>query len=144
MPENQKIKDFLISEKIHHCLYDEETIIKTFQEEMRLGLENNERGLDMFPTYITVPDTIPVGKPVIVIDAGGTNLRIVVISFKANLEPDIIYFEKYSLPGIIGDQVIESFLRNKGGTQRPMNVSTKQKRIAELVVFFSNIGYGME
>ncbi|QCX33710.1 hexokinase [Caloramator sp. E03] len=70
-----------------------------FLKEMEDGLCGNESSLKMIPTYISVEGEIPVNEPVIVMDAGGTNFRVAVVSFNEKLEPTISDYNVYPMPG---------------------------------------------
>jgi len=70
-----------------------------FVKEMEKGLAGENSSLKMIPTYISTDDIPEKRDSVIVIDAGGTNLRIALVSFDNNT-PSISYFMKYSMLGI--------------------------------------------
>ncbi len=72
----------------------------SFLTEMERGLAGkDESSLAMLPTYINLEHAIPVNRPVVVIDAGGTNFRVGIVSFNERLEPEIRSFRKRSMPG---------------------------------------------
>ena len=78
---------------------DAEIILAAFLEEMKLGLSGKKSSLAMIPTYINVPKLISLDKPVIVIDAGGTNLRICTMIFNSDGSYSTDNFSKYQMPG---------------------------------------------
>lgn len=70
-----------------------------FISEMEKGLSCDEGTLKMIPTYLTIDGNIPENKPVIVMDAGGTNFRVAVVTFDDKKQPQISDFNVYPMPG---------------------------------------------
>jgi hexokinase len=97
-------------EKYHmdHRSIDIDKNVKLFIEEMQRGLEVKST-LDMIPTFIEVKNNIPVNKPVIVIDAGGTNFRCASIRFNEKKEPIIENMRKHIMPGVEKEVTKEEF-----------------------------------
>ncbi|KAK8064651.1 hexokinase [Apiospora phragmitis] len=76
-------------------------ITERFGEELREGLEKSNQNLAMEVTWVL---GYPTGKEVgsfLVIDLGGTNLRICWITLKTNAEPTEMEQKRYSLPAAI-------------------------------------------
>ncbi|WEG37496.1 hexokinase family protein [Amygdalobacter nucleatus] len=69
------------------------------QEADRLAKLNGSLPLAMLPTFIGVENKVPFEKPCIVLDAGGTNFRVAVLTMHANKQPDIEHFAVYPMPG---------------------------------------------
>ena len=84
---------------------------RMFAEEMKNSLNGKESTLEMIPTYIEIGKKIPVNKPVIVIDAGGTSLRRAVVRFNSQCEPVIDNYEKYPMPGTNGEITSDDFFK---------------------------------
>jgi hexokinase len=96
----QRAGEFLSRHKISAQSIDMEQLVERFLAEMEKGLSGDgESSLKMIPTYTTVVDRLEADKSVIVLDAGGTNLRSCLVSFKASGEPVITDFRKTSMPG---------------------------------------------
>ncbi len=76
-----KIDDFLKKYLQHPDDIDYEETLNAFIEDMDKGLNGEESTLMMIPTYLSVSDYIQRGKKVLAIDAGGTNLRLGLVSF---------------------------------------------------------------
>jgi hexokinase len=74
--------------------------VDLFLDEMEKGLTEKESSLKMFPTFIHFRNKIASNKPVIALDAGGTNLRSAVITFNDNKEPVIENFRQSLMPGL--------------------------------------------
>ncbi|MBP2655639.1 MAG: Hexokinase [Firmicutes bacterium] len=81
----------------------------TFIAEMKKGLEGTGGTLKMLCTYLSPEGEIPVREPVIVIDAGGTNLRVAVVTFDSKKTPVIEDFKVYPMPGTQGELTKEEF-----------------------------------
>ena len=60
-------------------------------EDMLRGLKNLESSLPMIPTYLSDAGQIPMGQPVAVIDAGGTNLRFALLEDGKVLKEDRMF-----------------------------------------------------
>jgi hexokinase len=69
-----------------------------FVDEMKKGLAGENSSLKMLPTYISIDDIPEKRDSVIVIDAGGTNIRVALVDFDNNT-PSISYFKKYPMLG---------------------------------------------
>lgn len=70
-----------------------------FMDEMETGL-SGKSSLEMVPTFIEEASGIPEGKPVLVLDAGGTNFRAAIVTFTEDYKPEIKKFRKTAMPGI--------------------------------------------
>lgn len=75
--------------------------IDKISQEMVRGLNGEDSSLLMLPTYLTVASQVEEDRPVIVLDAGGTNLRIAVITIK-NGRVNEKCFSVYPMPGTYG------------------------------------------
>ena len=76
-----------------------DTTVEHMIEEMRRGLNGEPSSLAMIPTYLEVDARIPSGERVVVLDAGGTNLRAALVSFSEEGRPLIEDFSKQPMPG---------------------------------------------
>lgn len=81
---------------------DIEKYCSLFVEEMRKGLAGQSSSLAMLPTYIETEAEIPPNKPVIVMDAGGTNFRVATVVFGDDGKPSIEDFKLFKMPGLTG------------------------------------------
>jgi len=70
-----------------------------FVKEMKRGLAGEGGSLRMIPTFLGPTNQLKIGKPVIVLDAGGTNFRVAVVSFDENYIPHIEDCHVCSMPG---------------------------------------------
>ena len=54
-----------------------------FQADMELGLAGApEANMMMLPTYLSAAGALPLGRPVVVVDAGGTNFRVALVTMR--------------------------------------------------------------
>jgi hexokinase len=99
MPEHS-LSDFINSNRLTAESISPTTIIKDLINEMEKGLAGNKSSLAMLPSYINTDFSLPLNTPVIALDAGGTNFRVAVISFRENNRIDIEDYQTYMMPGI--------------------------------------------
>ncbi len=88
-----------------HCIsadyIDIDTYCRAFLQEMEKGLQEEPDGsLAMIPTYTSADAHIKAGDKVIVLDAGGTNFRVALVTFDTNLHPIISHYSKTGMPGV--------------------------------------------
>lgn len=93
------IKSWLKKQMISSDAYRVSVLLDHFLDEMKRGLAGRTSSLAMIPSYIGTGASVPVGKSVAVIDAGGTNLRICVASFDEEGEVSISGFSQQPMPG---------------------------------------------
>ena len=96
----EKVKSFLSSNDMDHATIDMEAVCQTFIEDMDKGLAGKESSLAMLATYIETEREIPRKKPVVVMDAGGTNFRVATVVFGDDGEPTISDFKVFGMPGV--------------------------------------------
>lgn len=104
----QRTGDFLKRAGIHPDLTLIDSTVKAFCGEMERGLSGEKSTLAMIPTYIKVGGTSAQNEPVIAIDAGGTNLRTCLVTFKDG-EPVTEHMEKCSVPGSREEVSVDEF-----------------------------------
>ncbi len=117
---NLKVQDFLKKCGIFAGNIDLESECKKFINEMELGLKGEDSSLDMLCTYISPEGEIPANEPVIVMDAGGTNFRVAVVTFTADKETVIEDFNRYPMPGTQGEISKEEFFDKIAEYLRPV------------------------
>lgn len=75
------------------------TIEKNFLSDMERGLKGERSSLPMLPAYLTV-DSLPQSpQDIIVMDAGGTNLRVALLRLSPEKKPELLYHHKRPIPG---------------------------------------------
>ena len=104
-PDKKAADAFLFDHKMHPDAIDMNAMVDHITREMTKGLDGDDSSLAMIPTYIEVGAAIPVDKRVVVLDAGGTNLRSALVSFSDEGKPVIEDFSKQPMPGTQGKEV---------------------------------------
>ena len=88
--------------------YNVEKEIQTFRQDMMRGLAGEKSSMFMIPTFLS-PDAGEIAdQTLIVLDAGGTNLRVGSVSFRSGVASEV-EFEKYPLPGTDGELNVTEF-----------------------------------
>jgi hexokinase len=90
---------------------DMESLTRDFMDVMNKGLAGKDGGLLMLPSYIQMDHDIEKNKPVIVLDAGGTNFRVATVLFDDNMKPVIEDYKQYAMPGSNGTLSKNEFYR---------------------------------
>lgn len=104
-PDKKAVDAFLLKHNMHPDNIDLKVMVDHITNEMVKGLDGEDSSLPMIPTYIEVGAVIPVNERVVVLDAGGTNLRSALVSFPENGKPVIEDFNKQPMPGTQGREV---------------------------------------
>lgn len=102
------IQSFLKKINIHPDQTDIDQTAESIMDEMKKGLEGENSSLRMLETYLSAEGSAPENTPVIAIDAGGTNLRTGLVSFK-NGAPVLSNFSKTPVPGSEGEVSADEF-----------------------------------
>ena len=105
------VSNFLNKYRMNHEAINSQKYVDIFLKEMQNGLAGTESSLKMLPTFIQFRNKISLNKPVIVIDAGGTNFRSAVISFKDRNNPVIENFKQSTMPGLKEEVSKEEFFK---------------------------------
>ncbi len=95
-----KVEIFLDKHSLNADSIDMDYVCDLFIKEMRSGLDGKPSSLAMIPSYCSTDAHPRPGENVIVIDAGGTNLRTCLVTFDESLRPVISDFRKTSMPGV--------------------------------------------
>ncbi len=94
-----KVLEFLNKHNLNPEKISMDDLCAYFISEMKSGLAGQPSSLPMIPSFCS-PDGKPqAGQKVIVIDAGGTNLRTCIVEFSQDLKPEIKDFKKTHMPG---------------------------------------------
>lgn len=96
----QNVAKFLGKHDMYHADIDMEGTCRAFLQEMDRGLAGRKGSLAMLPTYLDIERRIPRNKPVIVMDAGGTNFRVATVTFTPDGAAVVENFRVYPMPGI--------------------------------------------
>lgn len=99
MSIKKNVIEFLKNDGIYYGSIEMDSVVASFLDEMGKGLAGEKSSLAMIPTYIEGNPQIPRNKKVIVLDAGGTNLRAALVHFDQKGLPVIEEFRKKRMPG---------------------------------------------
>lgn len=88
---------------------DRARLLATFMDEMDAGLAGKPSSLMMIPSFITIDKSVKTTTPVVVLDAGGTNLRAAVVTIDEQGKASIGSFLKRPMPGTTGELSAEAF-----------------------------------
>ena len=105
------VSNFLNKYGMNYEAINIQKCVNIFLKEMQNGLTGAESSLKMLPTFIQFRNKVSLNKPVIVIDAGGTNFRSAVISFKDRNSPVIENFKQSIMPGLKEEVSKEEFFK---------------------------------
>jgi len=104
-----KARRFLKQCQTGHDEIDMERLCEVFHNEMRKGLNGQDSSLAMIPTYIEVGKDVPTDKPVIVLDAGGTNFRVATVRFDRSGKATFENLVQKPMPGLEGETTKDTF-----------------------------------
>ncbi len=100
--------DFLREIAMHPELTNIEAATESCLSEMETGLRGEASSLTMIPTYISTHGTPQENTPVITVDAGGTNLRVALVTFTGG-RPVISGLQVFPIPGSRGEVSVDLF-----------------------------------
>lgn len=104
-----KAKEFMKKHGMSPELVDPVVYAKKMLEDMEAGLSGEKSFMPMIPTYIKTDGETVKNRPVIVIDAGGTNFRCGLAEF-TDEGCTLSDVEKHRMPGIDKDATWEEFI----------------------------------
>ena len=114
----ERVEEFLSGQGMFHGDISIEDTCGVFLSEMDKGLAGERSSLAMLPTYIETERELPCDKPVIVMDAGGTNFRVATVTFRREGKPEIADFKVYPMPGITAEVSKDEFFGTMAGYVR--------------------------
>lgn len=88
---------------------DREALLAVFEEEMNAGLAGKPSSLMMIPSFVSIDKPVKTNTPVVVLDAGGTNLRAAVVKISPEGKVEIGAFMKSVMPGTKAEISAEEF-----------------------------------
>ena len=103
MPQiSEKIDAFLQRHGFDLEAVDVDQCARLFQQDMEKGLRGDpDAWMMMLPTYLALDGTIPQDQPTIVIDAGGTNFRVGLVTMRGD-RPEVEDLNVFPMPGSQG------------------------------------------
>ena len=103
------------------------SVEEAFIDHMNGGLQAKESSLPMLPAYLTVDALPDEAQDVIVMDAGGTNLRVSLLRIKPGQKPEVLEHYKQPVPGKPGPITPDQFFEELAKAVLP--VAEKSDRI---------------
>lgn len=116
----QNIQQFLKDHGFDIDAIDVNGLLAAFDREMAAGLDGRPSSLPMIPAYVPIDRPVPSGQPVIVIDAGGTNLRVATVRFDAMGLSRIEDLVLHRMPGTYGVVTAAAFYKDLAGFLDPV------------------------
>jgi len=120
-----EISDFARFYGFHYDSINPDALVKEVIIEMERGLAGASSSLPMIPSYITPVTSIPAGKTVLALDAGGTNLRASLVQFNENGEAAAQGTTKTPMPGTKGQMNAKQFFDTIADVTIPLLKDTK-------------------
>ena len=114
-----EIDEFLLQSGMHPDLIDMNYQTGRFRREMKLGLADASSSLPMLPTYLTTDGKLPAGRPVLVIDMGGTNLRLARVVFHPLGDFEVEALAACPMPGSRAPLTLDEYLAQMIEILRP-------------------------
>lgn len=114
-----EIDEFLLQSGMHPDLIDMNYQTGRFRREMKLGLADASSSLPMLPTYLTTDGKLPAGRPVLVIDMGGTNLRLARVVFHPLGDFEVEALAACPMPGSRAPLTLNEYLAQMTEILRP-------------------------
>ena len=114
------LNDFARSYGFHYDICDPETLVRDVLIDMERGLRGQPSPLPMIPSYLHPVSEVPLGKTVIALDAGGTNLRAARIHFKELGKPEAVGTSKAPMPGTKGKVSADEFFDQIAALAEPL------------------------
>ncbi len=118
METREIIRGALCERGLHPSLLNIDEEIDRFRSAMRRGLAGGDSPFAMYPTYLRSSGELPEGETVLVLDAGGTNLRIALVTFRDNA-PVIRRQKKVPMPGSRGEITLDEYLSRMAEHLKP-------------------------
>ncbi|MDR1470747.1 MAG: hexokinase [Spirochaetaceae bacterium] len=105
----RELSEFAFYYGFHYDMCKPDALIREIKIDMKRGLRGEESFMPMLPTYLSPVARVPVGKKVLALDAGGTNLRAALVRFDAAGKAVTEHVEKAPMPGTKGPTDKEAF-----------------------------------
>lgn len=123
---HKDIDTFLREKGMHYDTIDMMAEMTAFRRQMEDGLAGKPSSLLMLPAFITVDNALSSGEEVIVMDAGGTNLRVATVHMEQGGKLFVSGFNKMPIPGTRGRITVNEFFEAIANALQPvLHVSDK-------------------
>ena len=105
----KKIHNFLTRHGMSAEQIDLNQCLADYIDEMEAGLDGRESSLLMLPSYILLKKISGKARRIVAVDAGGTNLRVGLVSSDENGHCRVEQINKYRMPGAQGPITSDEF-----------------------------------
>lgn len=120
----KKVDSFLAENKLRAHDVDMEQLVSLFHSEMDKGLKGETSSLRMIPTYIEADNEFLKDTPVLAIDAGGTNFRTTLVTFRKDGALEMEPIKNFRMPGIEEEVSKAEFFEIMAGFIKPFASET--------------------
>lgn len=114
------LADFARYYGFHYGVCDPAALVKDLVIEMERGLRGDPSTLPMLPSYLYPVSSVPPGKAVIALDAGGTNLRAALVRFDEKGKAIAEHTQKTHMPGTKGQLTAQQFFDEIAAVTAPL------------------------
>lgn len=125
--KQRQAEQFLVARGLDVSAIDVGRLVDPFEEEMAAGLKGDASSLAMIPSYVSTEGEVPKEEAVIVMDAGGTNLRVSLMSIGADGSCRLHERNQHAMPAVEQELSAEAFFEQMADYLRP--VADKARRI---------------
>lgn len=123
----KSVREFLKETGFIQTWEEMQPVEEAFIDHMEKGLKGEKSSLPMLAAYLTVDSLPEESKDVIVMDAGGTNLRVSLLRITPGQKPQILEHYKQPVPGKPGPITPDAFFEALAKAVLP--VADKSDRI---------------
>jgi hexokinase len=116
----EELSDFARYYGFHYDNWDPLALVKDVLIDMERGLAGLSSSLPMIPSYIVPVSKVPLGKTVLALDAGGTNLRASLVHFDEQGAAVAEGTRKIPMPGTRGHVTAQQFFDEIADAARPL------------------------
>jgi hexokinase len=120
----QELSDFARYYGFHYDSLEPTSLVKEIYIDMERGLKGLSSSLPMIPSYIKPVSSVPPGKTVLALDAGGTNLRASRVHFNEEGKAVAEGTTKHPMPGTRGRVSAGEFFDSIAEAALPMLAET--------------------
>lgn len=121
--ENTPETRFFDEYRLNEMMPDPASTALEMLADMKEGLAGRKSFMPMIPTYLGMGNELPLGVPVGVIDAGGTNFRVALLKFNSD-SYEVEYSSKTRMPGTEKPVSWEELIRFIGDQLEPIAAKT--------------------
>jgi hexokinase len=105
----EELSEFARYYGFHYDNWEPRSLVMDVLIDMERGLKGQSSSLPMIPSYISPVSRVPMGKTVLALDAGGTNLRASLVHFDGQGKAVAEGTVKSFMPGTRGRVNVEQF-----------------------------------